>query len=152
MFNTWHNSGQLLRRTAAIALLLAASANLSAQHSKSISVRASEAVLPVTTAAMEAGRTTAQAESAVGGTIKPPSLVPTAAHIDETAAGKNAPPIVAVTTNADRSFTVPPNANPTDAQHSSYMACMLYMNVPSAQDSEGEIRAHLQRTGSPTRP
>lgn len=152
MFNTWHDSGRLLMRTAAFALLLLASANLSAQHSMSISVRASAAVAPLTTPAMETRPTTAQAELAVSGTVRPPGLVPAAAHIDETVAGKNARPIVTVATNADRSLTAPPNANLTDAQHSSYMACMLYVNVPGAQNSEGEIRAHLELTGSPTRP
>lgn len=151
MFNTLHDSGRLLMRTAPIALLLLASANLYAQHSMSISLRASEAVPPATTAAMGTGQITMQPDATVSDRMQPSGLAPTAAQMDEDSTGKNGPPIVTLADNADRRFTTAPQTELTDVPHSSYMACMLYMNVPSAQHADDEIRAHLQSTGAPTK-
>jgi hypothetical protein len=67
----------------------------------------------------------------------------TAAHIHEGAIGMNGPVIIPLTKNGD-TFAVPTGAKLTTAQFASYQAGNLYVNVHTAANLGGEIRAQLK--------
>lgn len=140
----------LLSRTAQLALLLLASANLYAQQPMSISLKGSTEVPPVTTSATGSGQITVLPDRTVSGSIKVSGLVPTMAHIHQGAAGKNGPPLITLIPTTHDSFSVPAGTRLTNAQYMSFMTGELYVNVHSAQYPDGEIRAQLLRT-VPTR-
>jgi len=70
-------------------------------------------------------------------------MTATAAHIHEGAAGANGPVIVPFTKISDNVFVAPESARLTDAQYASYKAGNLYVNVHSAKNPGGEIRAQI---------
>lgn len=67
----------------------------------------------------------------------------TAAHIHEAAAGKNGPVIIPLTKNGD-TYAVPAGAKLTDEQFASFQAGNLYVNVHTAVNPGGEMRAQLK--------
>lgn len=71
-------------------------------------------------------------------------MTATASHIHEGAAGTNGPVIVPFTKTADNTFDAPAGAKLTDAQMASYKAGKLYVNVHSAKNPGGEVRAQLK--------
>jgi hypothetical protein len=71
-------------------------------------------------------------------------IVATAAHIHMAAKGQNGPVIVPLSKTADNVWSVPAGAKLTDAQYDAYKAGNLYVNVHSAANKGGEIRAQLQ--------
>lgn len=144
----------LFGRLAPIALILLASGSVHAQQTNSLVLSGSAEVPPVTTSAAGSGQIVVQADRSLSGTIKTSGMVPTAAHIHEAAAGRNGPPIVTLSKGSDGSFSVPAGAKLNDAQHASYLAGQLYVNVHSAAYPDGEIRGQLMRTeaaGEPKR-
>ena len=58
--------------------------------------------------------------------------------------GVNGPVIVPLTKTSDNVWSVAPGAKLTDAQYESYKAGKLYVNVHSAANKGGEIRAQLK--------
>ena len=70
---------------------------------------------------------------------------PRAQGIHEGAAGANGPVIVPFTKTGDNTFTAPEGAKPTESQYASYRAGNLYVNVHSAKNPSGEVRAPAQR-------
>jgi len=141
-----HVPKNILRRVATLALLALAGSNLYAEQPISISLSGAAEVPPVVTSATAAGQIIVLPDHTVTGSIKTSGLAPTAAHIHEAAAGKNGPPIITLTKSAADSFTVPDGAKLTDAQYSSYVAGILYINVHSAEHPDGEIRTQLRST------
>ncbi len=101
-------------------------------------------VPPVTTSAKGAGSITVGADKSVSGSVKTTGVEGTAAHIHEGAAGANGPVIIPLTKGAEGTWSVPAGAKLTDAQYDSYKAGKLYVNVHSAANKGGEIRAQLK--------
>jgi len=58
-------------------------------------------------------------------------------------AGANGPVILPFTKISDNVFVAPESARLTDAQYASYKAGNLYVNVHSAKNPGGEIRAQI---------
>jgi hypothetical protein len=100
-------------------------------------------VPPVTTSAAGSGTITIADDGSVSGGISSTGVAGTAAHIHEAAAGKNGPVIVPLTKDGD-SYKVPAGAKLTAAQMASYKAGNLYVNVHSAANPNGEVRAQLK--------
>ena len=67
----------------------------------------------------------------------------TAAHIHEGPKGKNGPVIIPLTKSGDNTFTVTAGAKLSDAQLESLKAGNLYVNVHSAANPGGEVRAQI---------
>jgi len=132
-----------LARFAQLALLLVASAGVHAQG-MSIALKGAAEVPPVTTAASGSGQIAVLPDHTVSGSIKVTGIAATAAHIHEGAAGKNGPVAIPLTKGPEDTFTVPPGAKLSDAQYASYLAGDLYVNVHSAANPGGEIRAQLK--------
>jgi hypothetical protein len=102
-----------------------------------------EEVPPVSTSAMGDGSFTVGSDGAVKGSVSTTGVQGTAAHIHQGAKGQNGPVIVPLTKNGD-TYTAPDGAKLNEAQISAYKAGNLYVNVHSAANKGGEIRAQLQ--------
>lgn len=103
-----------------------------------------EEVPPVKTTASGTGSFNISSDKSVSGSITTTGVDGTAAHIHEGPAGKNGPIIVPLTKGANNTWSVAPGAKLTDAQYESYKAGNLYVNVHSAANKGGEIRAQLK--------
>ena len=101
-------------------------------------------VPPVTTAATGESSISIAADGSVTGAITTKGLDGTMAHIHQAAAGKNGPVIVPLTKTADGTWSVPAGAKLTPEQLQAYKAGELYVNVHSAANKPGEIRAQLK--------
>ena len=109
-----------------------------------VSLAGANEVPPVQTSASGSGTVTIKDDRSVSAKITVSGMTPTAAHIHEAAAGSNGPVIVPFSKTGDNTFEAPAGAKLTDAQYASYKAGKLYVNVHSAQNPGGEIRAQLK--------
>jgi hypothetical protein len=103
----------------------------------------SQEVPPVSTSAYGTGTVNIQRDHSVTVTLSVLNMTPTASHIHEAAAGSNGPVIVPFTKISENAFVAAPGAKLTDAQYDSYKAGKLYVNVHSAKNPGGEVRAQL---------
>ena len=125
-------------------VVLAGCASDSYQQSNRLSLTGAQQVPALTTSASGSGTITVGADKSVSGSITTSGVAATAAHIHEGAMGVNGPVIVPLTKTSDNVWSVPPGAKLTDAQYESYKAGKLYVNVHSAANKGGEIRAQLK--------
>jgi len=102
-----------------------------------------EEVPPVKSAGSASGAITIGDDGAVSGSVTATGFTPTAAHIHQAAAGKNGPVIVPFTKEGDK-FSAPAGAKLTPDQLKAYKAGELYVNVHSAANPGGEVRAQLK--------
>ena len=109
-----------------------------------VTLTGSNEVPPVTTSAKGTGTITIKDDHTVSGSITVTGMTPTAAHIHEGAAGANGPVIVPMTKSGDNMFVFPATAKMTDAQYASFKAGNTYVNVHTAANPNGEIRAQLK--------
>jgi hypothetical protein len=125
-------------------VVLAGCASDSYQQSARLSLTGAQEVPPVTTSASGSGTITVGADKSVSGSITTSGIAAIAAHIHEGAMGANGPVIVPLAKTSDNVWSVAPGAKLTDAQYESYKAGKLYVNVHSAANKGGEIRAQLK--------
>ena len=71
-------------------------------------------------------------------------FTPTAAHIHEAGAGAIGPVILPLNKVGDNRFVAPEGAKLTESQYKSYKAGNTYLNVHSAKNAGGELRAQLK--------
>ena len=128
----------------AVGLLASCQSMAPTRGGEQVSLRGASEVPPVTTSASGSGTVTIKDDRSVSAKITVTGMTATAAHIHEAAAGANGPVIVPFTKTADNTFEAPPGAKLTDAQYASYKAGKLYVNVHSAANPGGEIRAQLK--------
>ena len=112
--------------------------------SETITLLGANEVPPVATTASGSGNVTIKADGSVTARIMVSGMTATAAHIHEAAAGTNGPVIVPFTKTADNTFEAPSGAKLTDAQLASLKGGKLYVNVHSAKNPGGEVRAQLK--------
>ena len=125
-------------------VVLAGCASDSYQQSNKLSLTGAQEVPPVTTSASGSGTITVGADKSVSGSVTTSGIAATAAHIHEGAMGANGPVIVPLAKTSDNVWSVAAGAKLTDAQYDSYKAGKLYVNVHSAANKGGEIRAQLK--------
>jgi len=118
--------------------------NSSSQEGMKVTLSGNQEVPPVKTSATGNATVTIKPDKSVSGTISTSGLDATAAHIHEGEAGKNGPVIVPFTKAADGTWSTAPGAKLTDSQYASYLAGNLYVNVHTAANKGGEIRAQLK--------
>lgn len=111
---------------------------------ESVTLGGASEVPPVTTSATGSGTVTIGDDHNVSARITVSGMTATAAHIHEAAAGANGPVIVPLTMSGDNTFVAAPGAKLTASQHASYKAGRLYVNVHSAKNPGGEVRAQLK--------
>ena len=103
-----------------------------------------EEVPAVTTSAKGSSTIVVKDDLSVSGGVKTDGLVGVAAHIHAAPAGKNGPPVITLTKKGDNEWVVPDGAKLTAEQHAAYKAGGLYVNVHTAANKGGEIRAQLK--------
>jgi hypothetical protein len=109
-----------------------------------VTLSGSNEVPAVNTGAKGTGTITIKDDRTVSGSITVTGMTPTAAHIHEAAPGANGPVIVPMVKSGDNTFIFPATAKLTDAQYASFKAGNTYVNVHSAANPGGEIRAQLK--------
>ena len=68
----------------------------------------------------------------------------TAVHVHQGAAGQNGPVITALVKTGDNVWSIPQDSALTPAQYAAYWDGQLYVNVHSAANPNGELRAQLK--------
>jgi hypothetical protein len=141
----------LQRRMVVVALLAAgalaitsASMSQSMGDTQTVALSGSNEVPPVTTSATGTATVTIKADRSVSVKVSVTGMTATASHIHEGAAGTNGPVIVPFTKTADNTFAAPDGAKLTEAQYESFKQGKLYVNVHSAANPGGEVRAQLK--------
>jgi hypothetical protein len=109
-----------------------------------LTLSGAEEVPPVTTTATGTATVDIKADRSVTATVTVTGMTATASHIHEGAAGANGPVIVPFVKTGDNTFAAAEGAKLTEAQYESYKAGKLYVNVHSARNPGGEIRAQLK--------
>lgn len=107
-----------------------------------VKLAGSNEVPPVTSSASATGKITVGDDGTVSGSISTTGIAGTAAHIHEGAPGKNGGVVFSLTKDGD-SFKVPEGSKLNEAQLASFKAGNLYVNVHSAANPKGELRAQL---------
>ncbi len=109
-----------------------------------IALSGANEVPAVATPATGTGTVTIKDDRSVSAKITVTGMAATASHIHEGAAGANGPVIVPFVKTGDNTFAAPDGAKLTEAQYASYKAGNLYVNVHSAKNPGGEVRAQLK--------
>lgn len=109
-----------------------------------LSLGGDQEVPPVSTAAKGSGSITVGSDMSVTGKITTTGVAGTMAHIHTAAAGANGPVTVPLEKDGDNGWKVPAGAKLTEAQYADYKAGKMYVNVHSAANKGGEIRAQLK--------
>jgi hypothetical protein len=135
--------------TAAIALVaafggFATAAVAQGTVKQDVVLSGSNEVPPVTTTASGKGTVTVNADRSVAVSVTVTGMTPTAAHIHEGAAGANGPVVVPFTKKGEDTFVAADDAKLTESQYASFKAGNLYINVHSAKNPGGEVRAQLK--------
>ena len=112
-------------------------------HTHTVSLSGANEVPAVSTGASGSGTVSVRPDGTVSVTVKVSGMAATAAHIHEGAAGTNGPVIVPLNKQGDDMFVSAPGAKMTESQLAAYKAGRTYLNVHSAKNPGGEIRAQL---------
>jgi hypothetical protein len=134
-------------------LLVAGCVNKPKYTSGMTALSGAEQVPPVTTAASGVTDISARPSRCPGasgncptlhGIVNTSGVTATAAHIHRGAAGQNGPPIVTLVRTGPNSWAVPHGTTISDALYQAYWDGLLYVNVHSDANKDGEIRAQLK--------
>jgi hypothetical protein len=124
--------------------MLAGCQSMETMYGQQVTLSGTNEVPPVATSASGSGTVTIKEDRSVSAHIMVTGMTATAAHIHEAPAGANGPVIVPFTKTGDNMFDAPAGAKLTDAQYAAYKAGNLYINVHSAKNPGGEVRAQLK--------
>ena len=111
---------------------------------QTVTLSGANEVPPVATSASGTGTVTVGSDCSVTASITVTGMTATASHIHQGAAGANGPVIVPFTKTGDNAFAAPAGAKMNEAQCAAYRAGNTYVNVHSAKNPPGEIRAQLK--------
>ena len=125
-------------------VLFAACSGMTTGTSGELKLSGDQEVPPVITSATGTGVIKVTDDGSVSGSVTTKGLDGTMAHIHIGAADKNGPIIVHLTKTADGVWSVPPGAKLTADQLKAYRAGELYVNVHTAANKGGEVRAQLK--------
>ena len=122
---------------------LALGATSAAAVAADVKLSGDQEVPPVKSAGSASGNVTIGNDGSVSGSVTATGFEPTAAHIHQAASGKNGPVIVPFTKEGNK-FSAPAGAKLTPDQLKAFKAGELYVNVHSAANPGGEVRAQLK--------
>lgn len=135
---------RLAAATAAIACILTAGLfpGMAFAEDLKVTLTGAEEIPAVKSMGTGTGTISIDDDGAVSGSVTTMGLAGTAAHIHVGAAGSNGPPAITLTKNGD-TYTVPDDAKLTAAQLEDFGKGNLYVNVHTAANPGGELRAQL---------
>lgn len=128
---------------AALLVLLSACVIMSPVKNVGVTLSGAEEVPPVATGARATGTIMVADNLAVSGNVTTSGLAAVAAHIHVGARGENGPIAVGMAKIADNIWAVPAGAKFTPDQYAAFLAGRTYVNVHTAANKGGEIRAQL---------
>jgi hypothetical protein len=143
LLNSKRNVAGVVRYLGGLLLAALAAGSVYAGDVK-LTLAGSHEVPPVTTSATGTGTISVKEDKTVSGSVTTKGVAGIAAHIHIAPAGKNGPPIITLTQTSDGVWTVPEGSKLTDEQYAAFKAGDLYVNVHSAANKGGEIRAQLK--------
>jgi len=111
---------------------------------QSVTLSGANEVPPVTTSASGTGTVAVAYDGSVAVSITVKGMTPTAAHIHEGAPGANGGVMVPLVKQGDNTFVAGPTARLTTEQLNAFKSGNSYVNVHSAANPGGEIRAQLK--------
>ena len=123
---------------------LAAYSGMALGDEVKVTLSGAQEVPAVKTSASGGGTIMINADKSVSGSVTTSGVAGTMAHIHLAATGKNGPVIIPLTKSGDSTWSVPAGAKLTDDQYKAYKAGDLYVNVHSAANKGGELRAQLK--------
>ena len=109
-----------------------------------LSLSGDQEVPPVSTAAVGTGQIRVASDGGVSGSVTTSGMAGTMAHIHIGAKGVNGPVIIPLAGTSPGVWSVPAGAQLNPEQLSAYQAGKLYVNVHSALNKGGEVRAQLK--------
>lgn len=115
-----------------------------AADSSMLALTGAQEVPPVNTQASGRSSIAVIGDKVITGRVEVSNLNVTVAHIHQGASGQNGPVIIPLVKTADNVWSVPANTILTSAQFDAYRSGNLYVNVHSAANPAGEIRAQLK--------
>jgi hypothetical protein len=128
----------------AAAIALAGCAGILSTKRVEVFLSGAEQVPPVVTAATGSGLFAVEEDRSVSGYVTVSGLVPVAAHIHTGARGRNGGIAIGLVKTSDNTWSVPAGAKFSDAQNQAFRAGETYVNVHTAANKGGEIRAQLR--------
>ena len=145
MVNLQHQAKRFfLAAAGGMAIVLAGCAGMSTNKNVLVTLSGADEVPPIITVASGTGSFVVGADKSVSGGISTTGIVGIAAHIHTGAAGANGPIAIAMVKDGERGWLIPAGSKFTDAQYAAYLAGGTYVNVHSAANKGGEIRAQLR--------
>jgi hypothetical protein len=142
--SAFFRSKQVMKLSAwSFAVALGAAAAAASAGKMDVKLSGNEEVPPVKSSGSASGTITIGDDGAVSGSVTATGFTPTAAHIHQGAAGTNGKVIVPFTKEGDK-FSAPAGAKLSADQLKAYKAGELYVNVHSAANPGGEVRAQLK--------
>jgi len=128
---------------AAILVMLSACVIMSPVKNVGLTLTGAEEVPPVATDARATGTLMVADNLSVSGSVTTSGLAGVAAHIHVGARGENGPVAIGLAKTADNTWAVPSGAKFTADQYAAFLAGRTYVNVHTAANKGGEIRAQL---------
>jgi hypothetical protein len=126
------------------AFTVALSSLAASAQSIKLALTGMQEVPAVTTAASGSGTIMIAPDMSVSGSVTTMGVEGTMAHIHMAAPGQNGPVVVPMTKTADNVWSIAAGAKLTEAQYQAFKDGNLYVNVHSASNKGGEIRAQLK--------
>ena len=123
--------------------LTACASMMSGGTTVSVNLSGAEEVPPLSVPGSGSGSFTIGEDGTVSGSVTTTGVQGTAAHIHIGARGTNGPVVVPFTKNGD-TYSAPAGAKLNDAQMRAFKAGNLYVNVHTARNKGGEVRAQLR--------
>ena len=124
--------------------MFACNSSFAVTPESALTLSGDDEVPPVKTNASGSGSIAVAPDKSVTGSVVTSGITATAAHIHTGAKGANGPVAIPLTKKGDNEWTVPPGTKLTDDQYNSFKSGNLYVNVHSAANPNGEIRAQLK--------
>lgn len=123
--------------------LAACAGMMSGGNTVSVNLSGAEEVPPLSVPGSGSGSFTIAADGSVTGSVTTTGVEGLVAHIHTGARGTNGPVIIPLAKSGN-TYTAPAGAKLNEAQMRAFKAGNLYVNVHTARNKGGEVRAQLQ--------
>ena len=127
-----------------LATSLLSAAFSTASQTVTVLLSGTQEVPVVATAASGAGTIKISPDQSISGSVTTTGVEATMAHIHMAASGQNGPVIVPMTKTAENVWSIPAGAKLSDTQFQNFKDGNLYVNVHTATNKGGEIRAQIK--------